>query len=338
MARKLENLQNKTFGYLTVESYAGFDKAKNSIWNCKCKCGNLCIVKNHNLKRGSTNSCGCLRKEMTSKDLMGQTFGYLKVVEKSGYKISKSKIGIKGQPRKPDRCIIWKCLCRCGNIHLVSTKLLTSGKTKSCGCLKTEKYKNIENLAGRVFGELNVISFHDRINNRTFWLCKCNCGKEKLIDAHHLKSGQQKSCGCRMGGWKHGLVKNKKAYYQYLMNDPVRKLRLFTGNIVRKRIKSVSGTKKGATWKHLPYTPQQLKTHLESLWEPWMNWSNYGGKPNDSRKTWWIDHIKPQSLFPYKSLDDPLFVECWALNNIRPLEKIANISKGNRSVRKIKGK
>jgi len=32
----------------------------------------------------------------------------------------------------------------------------------------------------------------------------------------------------------------------------------------------------------------------------------------------------------YTSLDDKLFQECWALSNLQPLEKIANVKKGNR--------
>ena len=77
----------------------------------------------------------------------------------------------------------------------------------------------------------------------------------------------------------------------------------------------------------MPYSIDDLKQHLESLWESWMNWDNYGGKSNDERMTWWIDHIKPHAMFNYQSLDDPQFQECWALSNLRPLEKISNIRK-----------
>lgn len=62
-----------------------------------------------------------------------------------------------------------------------------------------------------------------------------------------------------------------------------------------------------------------------------MNWDNYGGNPSNTKQTWWIDHIKPQTQYPYASLDDPLFLECWKLKNLRPLEKIANIKKGNKT-------
>lgn len=36
----------------------------------------------------------------------------------------------------------WKCICDCGKEHIVSTSGLTTGKTKSCGCLKYKYHIN----------------------------------------------------------------------------------------------------------------------------------------------------------------------------------------------------
>lgn len=36
-------------------------------WVCKCKCGETCIVRMHRLERGTTKSCGCLRREMAKQ-------------------------------------------------------------------------------------------------------------------------------------------------------------------------------------------------------------------------------------------------------------------------------
>lgn len=59
------------------------------------------------------------------KDLTGQRFGRLVVVEEDvGYLTSGGK----------HRCA-WKCKCDCGNTTSVVTYQLTSGKTRSCGCL-----------------------------------------------------------------------------------------------------------------------------------------------------------------------------------------------------------
>lgn len=40
---------------------------KRVKWVCECDCGNTATVTGHGLARGYTQSCGCLRKEMTAK-------------------------------------------------------------------------------------------------------------------------------------------------------------------------------------------------------------------------------------------------------------------------------
>ena len=38
----------------------------------------------------------------------------------------------------------------------------------------------------------------------------------------------------------------------------------------------MAGNKNTSTWGKLPYNANQLREHLENLWEDWMNWKNYG--------------------------------------------------------------
>jgi hypothetical protein len=51
-------------------------------------------------------------------------------------------------------------------------------------------------LSGNKFGRLEVISFSCIQNGNSLWNCKCDCGKEKVVAACHLKSGHTSSCGC----------------------------------------------------------------------------------------------------------------------------------------------
>lgn len=39
-------------------------------------------------------------------------------------------------------CKLWQCKCDCGNTTIVATPSLTSGNTKSCGCLSSENAAN----------------------------------------------------------------------------------------------------------------------------------------------------------------------------------------------------
>ena len=47
---------------------------------------------------------------------------------------------------------------------------------------------------------------------------------------------------------------------------------------------------------------EEAKEYLEKQFKPRMTWDNYGGKMNDPKKTWHLDHIIPQCEFKYTSL------------------------------------
>lgn len=99
------------------------------------------------------------------------------------------------------------------------------------------------------------------------------------------------------------------------------------GNIRSRVIDALklAGSSKGgdSAIAHLPYSVLDLKKHLESQFDPSMNWSNYGSE-------WQLDHIIPQAIFPYDSMDHDNFKLCWSLDNLRPLASIQNLSDGNR--------
>lgn len=52
-------------------------------------------------------------------------------------------------------------------------------------------------LTGQRFGKITVLSESpERKNKKIYWLCKCDCGVEKLISGSDLRSGKTVSCGC----------------------------------------------------------------------------------------------------------------------------------------------
>lgn len=53
-----------------------------------------------------------------------------------------------------------------------------------------------EQIEGKQFGRLTVLSLHHTQGKKEFYLCKCSCGNEKVIEASHIKCGHTKSCGC----------------------------------------------------------------------------------------------------------------------------------------------
>lgn len=64
--RKTGDLTGQRFGYLTVLSYDHTDQHRTTQWRCLCDCGNEVVVSGSNLRKGSTKSCGCLRRENTT--------------------------------------------------------------------------------------------------------------------------------------------------------------------------------------------------------------------------------------------------------------------------------
>ena len=95
--------------------------------------------------------------------------------------------------------------------------------------------------------------------------------------------------------------------------------------------KSGSSKKQHSCFDTLGYSIEELKAHLETYFEPWMNWDNWG-QVSTEKRTWNIDHIYPQSKLPYDNLQHPNFKKCWALENLRPLCAIDNIRKKDKII------
>ncbi len=125
---------------------------------------------------------------------------------------------------------------------------------------------------------------------------------------------------------------------QWAKNNLNYKFRKSISCKIRKALHLSNSTKRGVrTFDYLPYTLEELKAHLESQFEPWMNWDNWGhyrlNEWDDNDRltwTWQIDHIIPQSSLPYDSLEHPNFKKCWGLDNLRPLSAKENLLKGSK--------
>lgn len=52
-------------------------------------------------------------------------------------------------------------------------------------------------LTGQRFGRLVALRRSENTpNNRVTWLCRCDCGTEKIVAAYRLRDDTTKSCGC----------------------------------------------------------------------------------------------------------------------------------------------
>jgi len=125
-----------------------------------------------------------------------------------------------------------------------------------------------------------------------------------------------------------------------LAKDPAFKLRRNVSRLINFKINKNSKS----SFKYLPYTVQELKAHLESQFEDWMTWDNWGkyrvDSWNDNDKstwTWQVDHIICQADLPYDSMEHPNFKKCWALSNLRPYSAKQNQKDGVSRIRHNRG-
>ena len=175
--------------------------------------------------------------------------------------------------------------------------------------------------------------------------CK-GCGEEFVIKSKHSREFCLK---CIKKQWEHNYSENgRKRKKQWLQRNPeyIKKYRedpknrehinqyyqqlrkkspkfRLDQNMCNAICQALKGKKAGRRWEFLAgYTLKDLMEHLENQFDDKINWKNYGSY-------WEIDHVKPRSLFKYTFPEDIEFKECWALKNLQPLEKIANLRKSN---------
>ena len=194
-----KDLTGQTFGKLTVLKDSGERKESFIIWECLCSCGTKCKVSSQLLLRGSTKSCGCLRKEVSSNNikknklnLKGMKFGKLQVLEETDKRTSRG-------------AVIWKCLCECQTISYVSSTALFTGRIQSCGCVRSRGEEKIT----KILNEKNIsfqkeYSFENLINPKT--------GRKLRFDFALFNNKNKLICLIEFDGYQHFLT-DSKGYY-----------------------------------------------------------------------------------------------------------------------------
>ncbi len=202
---KDSDIIGKRFGKLTPLKRVDV-RDKNNInriyYNCRCECGNEKLIAKSTIIDGSgAKSCGCdkiIKNKNISKNLLKDLVGM------SFYRLTVVKQVEKPETRK-NKERFWLCKCDCGSGKevIVSTGMLNSGNTKSCGCFKiettikfnqeTKKKYNTYDLSGEYAigytkkGEKFYFDLDDydkvkdycwRIGNRGYVMCTVNSFKK----------------------------------------------------------------------------------------------------------------------------------------------------------------
>ena len=175
---------NKQFGCV-IALEPSEKRAKNGsiIWKCKClQCNSELFLSTKQLGAQKFQSCPNCAKILE----IGKTYGQLTVEE---YYPS-TKVGH-----------FWKCRCNCGNTTILSTAVLHSGHTSSCGCLQKKiSSEQCIDMTGQIIGRWKVLKKSDTSTKSrgVKWLCECSCNKhtQREVSGAELRRGTSLSCGC----------------------------------------------------------------------------------------------------------------------------------------------
>ncbi len=180
---------------------------------------------------------------------------------------------------------------------------------------------------------------------RTTKVCRA-CNDEKLLDQFHAdkKAAMGVSNRCKVCAraaardwyagnkdraldtatqWRRrnpGKVRGySKAHWQRNKTNPITR---FTAAMRCAIGRSLGMGRSVGAFRHLSFSVEELRNHLERQFLPGMKWDNYG--------TWHVDHIIPLSSFRVEDPECDDFVRAWALTNLRPLWAKDNMRKGKK--------
>jgi hypothetical protein len=132
MGRPAVVVPGQTYGRLTVLGELPERTRGGRVFRCRCTCGRETDARAAELREGKVRSCGCLLAEARQSGHTrppsvhgGQRYGRLVVLREAGRE-------------SPTGARMFSRGCDCGGTTTVRGANLTSGHTRSCGCLLEE--------------------------------------------------------------------------------------------------------------------------------------------------------------------------------------------------------
>lgn len=193
LAKRNEEV-GKVYGKLRVIKYDGERDTGTPLYTCICEdCKKILPGMNiYQVKKlGRSRLCDCKYEVHNFKDLTGQTFGNIKVLELLGSK---------------DNRKLYKIQCtKCGAIAEKTSDIVRRGKF-NCNCKNVKLEKNREEYIGRRVGDFTVNEFLYIKNGRNHYLCTCDNGHTEIIRQDVIDQGKKKCLRCANSGSMRGWM------------------------------------------------------------------------------------------------------------------------------------
>jgi len=202
-------------------------------------------------------------------------------------------------------------------------------KNKELEKARTKAYMKANPDKVKVWNKTRYAKHKENIKKRVTNYVKENSDKVKAYQkAYREKNKVANAAYQKVYRLKNKIKLNEKALKRVKSkpeNHIARNMRSYLSKYLKKGLKG--------KFRHLNYTPLELKIHLEKQFKEEMTWKNYG-------KYWHIDHRIPlkykengifywnqEDLTNKASLD---FKEAWSLNNLKPMKASDNLKKSNK--------
>ena len=121
------------FGKLVaIASSGGINSNGDKLWRCLCDCGKYKLVSVHELRRGTTRSCGCAKRERIGK--LGKEFVKRKRSKTDAKLIGKrfgTRVVIGRSPSRPYYFLV-RCQ-QCGEEQTMRGDRIGGARACSCG-------------------------------------------------------------------------------------------------------------------------------------------------------------------------------------------------------------
>ena|SRR6187399_3214291 len=104
------------------------------------------------------------------------------------------------------------------------------------------------NRTGQRYGKLTVLRRDSTDPKQASWLCRCDCGTEKIISGTSLQSGNTRSCGCLKLEYQAKVKELAEARHLGLDADQIHELE----NAMKRKRRKPNKPRKQPRYTHFP--------------------------------------------------------------------------------------